>query len=107
MFTEQFKTLSLKEQASIIKALRALHKENRVTAKIEKAAERQAKAVARSEKREALRVKREAAIVKAQARLQKLLEKQAKPVGVKAVKAAKRPSKVVILKGQEAANAVA
>ena len=69
-------------------------------AKILKSAERAARASARQEKREQ-------AIVRAQARLQRLLEKQAKPVGTKAIKAAKRPSKAVVLKGQEAAHAVA
>ena len=43
--------------------------------------------------------------MKAQARLQKLLEKQAAPVGSKAIKANKRPSKVVTY-GAEA-NALA
>ena len=69
-------------------------------AKILKSAERAARASARQEKREQ-------AIVRAQARLQKLLEKQAKPVGTKAIKAAKRPSKAVVYKGAEAAHAVA
>lgn len=41
--------------------------------------------------------KRAIAITKAEARLQKLLAKQAAPVGSKAVKANKRPSKGVIL----------
>ena len=100
MFTAEFKAMTLKDQAVIIKALRQLHKEARVEAKILKSAERAARASARQEKREQ-------AIVRAQARLQKLLEKQAKPVGTKAIKAAKRPSKAIVLKGQEAANAVA
>ena len=88
MLTDEFKAMSLKDQAVIIKALRQLHKEARVEAKILKSAERAARASARQEKREQ-------AIVRAQARLQKLLEKQAKPVGVKALKANRRPSKVV------------
>ena len=50
--------------------------------------------------------KREAAIAKAQARLQKLLEKQAQPVGVKALKANRKPSKAVVTEGAEA-NAIA
>jgi hypothetical protein len=100
MFTAEFKAMTLKEQATIIKALRQLHKEARVEAK-------QAKAASKAEKAKALQAKRAAAIVKAQARLQRLLEKQAKPVGTKALKAAKRPSKAIVLKGQEAANAVA
>ena len=100
MLTNEFKAMTVKEQATIIKALRQLHKESRAEAKILKSAERAARASARQEKREL-------AIVKAQARLQRLLEKQAKPVGTKALKAAKRPSKAIVLKGQEAANAVA
>lgn len=38
------------------------------------------------------------AIAKAEARLRKLLEKQSKPVGAKAIKAAKRPSKAFTVK---------
>lgn len=38
------------------------------------------------------------AIAKAEARLQKLLSKQSKPVGAKAIKAAKRPSKAITVK---------
>ena len=46
--------------------------------------------------------KQAAAIAKAQARLEKLLAKQAAPVGVKALKAARRPSKAVVTYGAEA-----
>ena len=52
MLTDEFKAMSLKDQAVIIKALRQLHKEARVEAKILKSAERAARASARQEKRE-------------------------------------------------------
>lgn len=38
------------------------------------------------------------AIAKVEARLQKLLSKQSKPVGAKAIKASKRPSKAITVK---------
>ena len=95
MLAHQFNALSLKEQAAHIKELRALYAENRASAKLARASVAQAKAKAKAEKQAA-------AIVKAQARLQKLLEKQAQPVGSKAIKANKRPSKAVVTYGAEA-----
>ena len=98
MTPSQFSALSLKDQAAFLKTARAWYYENRATAKVERAQAAEAKATAKAEKQAA-------AIVKAQARLQKLLEKQAQPVGAKAIKANKRPSKVVTY-GAEA-NALA
>jgi len=46
-------------------------------------------------KRHAVVTKREQAIARAEARLAKLIAKQAAPVGVKALKANRKPSKVV------------
>lgn len=63
-------------------------RENAIAAKAQAKADRQA-----------------AAIAKAQARLQKLLEKQAAPVGVKALKANRKPSKVVTYGAED--NAIA
>jgi hypothetical protein len=78
-----------------VKALReAIAVEKRLTA--------QAKADAKAAKAARAAEKRAAAILKAEARLQKLLEKQAAPVGVKAKKAARRPSKAVVATGAEA-----
>ena len=99
MLVDQFNSLSLQEQASTIKAFRAIYTENRANAKL-------AKADALIQKRQAKALKQEQAIVKAQARLQKLLEKQAQPVGAKAAKANRRPSKAVVTYGAEA-NAIA
>jgi multidrug resistance efflux pump len=62
---------------------------------------------AKAAKAEAKATKQAAAIAKAQARLQKLLEKQAAPVGIKAKKAAKRPSKAVVTKFGAEDNAIA
>ena len=98
MFTNDFKAMTLKEQATVIKALRLIHQETRVATKA-------AKADALLQKQQAKALKQEQAIVRAQLRLQKLLEKQAKPVGAKAAKANRRPSKVTTY-GAEA-NAIA
>jgi hypothetical protein len=98
MFTNDFKAMTLKEQATVIKALRLIHQETRVATKA-------AKADALLQKQQAKALKQEQAIVRAQLRLQKLLEKQAKPVGAKAAKANRRPGKVTTY-GAEA-NAIA
>ena len=90
-FSAEFSALSLQEQASVIKALRVAYTVNREAAKASKIAEAEAK--------------RAAAIAKAEARLAKLLAKSVGPVGAKAVKANKRPSKGVVF-GAEA-NALA
>lgn len=100
MLIDQFNSLSVKEQASTLKALRAAYSENR-------AASKAAKADARLQKQQAKAIKQEQAILRAQLRLEKLLAKQVGAVGTKAKKAAKRPSKAIVLTGQEAANAVA
>lgn len=85
---DQFNALSLKDQVATIKAFKAIVVEKRQALKASKEAQKAARASIKAERQAA-------AIVKAQARLQKLLEKQAAPVGIKAVKANKRPSKVV------------
>jgi hypothetical protein len=61
----------------------------------------------KAENQAAKATKVETAIAKAQARLQKLMSKQVGAVGAKAVKAAKRPSKGVVLTGAEAQAALA
>lgn len=66
-----------------VQFLAAQVKEQRLDAKIAKA--------------EAARARREAAIEKATARLARLMEKESKPVGVKALRANRRPSKGVVL----------
>lgn len=89
---------TLKAQKELVASLRA-----------KVAAEREAKQAflekAKTFKENLKAERRAAAIVKTQARLQKLLEKQAGPVGAKAIKANKRPSKGVTY-GAEA-NALA
>ena len=97
-FSTDFAALALADQRAILKALRTQYSVNVANAK----AARQAAAL---DKAAAKALKQEQAIAKAQARLQKLLEKQAGPVGAKAIKANKRPSKVVTY-GAEA-NALA
>ena len=100
MLVDQFNALTIQEQASTLKAFRFAHNENKAKAKA-------AKADARLQKQQAKALKQEQAIVRAQLRLERLLTKQAGLVGTKAKKASKRPSKVLVLTGQEAANAVA
>ena len=72
----------------------------------DKLAKREAKAEARRNRESLAALKRENAIAKAQIRLQRLLDKQAQPVGVKALKANRKPSKAVVTEGAEA-NAIA
>ena len=84
-----------KERAAF---LAAAVKQERLDAKL-------AKSEARRAREEKALARRSAAIEKAQARLQKLLEKQAQPVGAKAIKANKKPSKVVTYGAED--NAIA
>lgn len=84
---------TLKTQKAVVAALR-----------IKVQAERTNMAAAKAE---AKATKQANAIAKAQARLQKLLEKQAAPVGAKAVKANKRPSKATVTKFGAEDNAIA
>ena len=84
----QFATLTIRQQAAMLKELRAIHAQSRADLKAGKALLKADKAAAKAEKQAA-------AIAKAQARLDKLLAKQAAPVGVKAIKANRKPSKVV------------
>ena len=60
---------------------------------------------AKAAKAEAKASKQAAAIAKAQARLEKLLAKQAAPVGVKALKANRKPGKVTTYGAED--NAIA
>jgi hypothetical protein len=76
-----------------------------VGVKVEREQKRAEKQVAKEAKAAAAQVKREAAIAKTQARLQKLLEKQAAPVGVKALKANRKPGKAVVYGAED--NAIA
>ena len=91
----QFLSLSLADQKAMLAVLKQEHIQAKAKAKA-------AKADALLQKQQAKALKQEQAIVKAQLRLQKLLEKQAKPVGTKALKAARRPSKAVVTYGAEA-----
>ena len=110
MLVDQFSALTVKEQAETLKAFKAIHAESKAGLKAflanaklfrknDLALKREAKAKAKAEKQAA-------AIEKAQARLQKLLEKQAQPVGIKAAKANRKPSKAVVTYGAED-NAIA
>jgi hypothetical protein len=82
-----------------VQFLAAKVKEEKLDAKL-------AKSAARHEREASAAAKREAAIAKAQARLEKLLAKQVGAVGTKAIKANRKPSKVVVTEGAEA-NAIA
>ena len=81
--------------------------EARHALKAQKAIVADLSAKAKVERQAAKATKVETAIAKAQARLQKLMSKQVGAVGAKAVKAAKRPSKGVVLTGAEAQAALA
>ena len=94
----QFSTLSLKDQAAMLKELRAAYADNRASAKASREAAKVAKATAKADKQAA-------AIAKAQARLEKLLAKQAGLVGAKAAKANRRPGKVTTYGAED--NAIA
>ena len=98
MTPSQFSAFSLKDQAAFLKTFRAVYNENRANAKLARASVAQAKATAKAEKQAA-------AIVKAQARLQKLLEKQARPVGTKAAKANRKAGTVKVFNPEEIAEA--
>jgi len=106
--------LTLNQKRETVKALRASIAEevlNRKHAKsvaaTEKAEARLAKAEAQAVKREQVALKRMSAIAKAQARLDKLMAKAVGPVGHKATKASKRPSKVVKYGAEDNAIAAA
>jgi hypothetical protein len=98
LLIDHFNALTVQAQASTLKALRAAYLENRATAMNQK----MDKLI---EKRQAQAAKRELAIQKAQARLQKLLDKASAPVGAKAIKANRKPSKVTTYGAED--NAIA
>jgi hypothetical protein len=101
----QFATLPVRLQATMLKELRAIHAQCRADLKAGKELLKAERTAARLEKQQAKALKQEQAILKAQLRLQKLLEKQAAPVGAKAIKANKKPSKVVTYGAED--NAIA
>jgi microcystin-dependent protein len=80
--------LTLIQKRETLKALKASIKQDIETRKA-------MRALAAEAKRHAAVTKREQAIAKAEARLQKLLAKQVGAVGAKALKANRKPSKVV------------
>ena len=101
----EFALLPIRLQANMLKELRAIHAQSRADLKAGKELLRAEKAAARLEKQQAKALKQEQAIVKAQLRLEKLLAKKAAPVGVKALKANRKPGKVVTYGAED--NAVA
>ena len=90
-----FAVLTLRQQTAMLKELRTIHAQCRADYKAGKELLKADKAAARLEKQQAKALKQEQAILKAQLRLEKLLAKQAAPVGAKAIKANRKPSKVV------------
>ena len=87
--------LTLNQKRETVKALRASIAEEVLQRRLSKQVAAEEKAAARVAKAQTAEQKRIAAIAKAQARLDKLLSKAVGPVGHKATKASKRPSKVV------------
>ena len=104
---KQFALLPIRLQSAMLKELRVIHAQSRADLKAGKELLKADRAAARLEKQQAKALKQEQAILKAQLRLQKLLEKQAAPVGSKAIKANKRPSKVVTFGAEDNAIAAA
>ena len=102
-----FAVLTLRQQTAMLKELRAIHAQCRADYKAGKELLKADKAAARLEKQQAKALKQEQAILKAQLRLEKLLAKQAAPVGVAAKRAAKRPSKAVVTTFGAEDNAIA
>ena len=99
--------LTLNQKRETVKALRASIAEEVLNRKHAKSVAATEKAEARLAKAEAVAAKRMSAIAKAQARLDKLLSKAVGPVGHKATKASKRPSKVVKYGAEDNAIAAA
>lgn len=93
-----FSALSLAEQRAMLKTLRGVYATNRANVLASKVQVKEAKALAKAERQAA-------AIAKAQARLEKLLAKQAAPVGAKALKANRKPGKVTTYGAED--NAIA
>ena len=96
----EFALLPIRLQANLLKELRAIHAQCRADLKAGKELLKADRAAAKAAK-VAMQVE------KAQARLQKLLEKQVGSVGVKAIKANKRPSKAVTYGAEDNAIAAA
>ena len=82
----QFASLSLADQKAMLATLRGAYATARADAKAFREQEKLTRAMTREMKAQAKVARQAAAIEKAQARLAKLLEKQAAPVGVKALK---------------------
>lgn len=92
--------LSLTEKRALVKTIKGLISE-------QIAANRQLKIDAKAEKQANIALKREIAIAKAQVRLQKLLDKASAPVGTKAIKANRKPSKGIVYGAEDNAIAAA
>lgn len=97
--------LTLNQKREAIAALRVSIKAERANRAADRIAAKVAKVAAANAKADALAEKRAAAIAKAQARLQKLLDKQSAPVGVKALKASRKAGPVTVTKFQSEARA--
>lgn len=111
---KQFALLPIRLQSAMLKELRAIHAQSRADFKAGKELLKADRAAAKASKAAAAEARRSAAIEKAQARLEKLLEKQQRqlmksmePVGSKAIKANKKPSKVVTYGAEDNAIAAA
>ena len=103
----QFASLSIRDQAAMLKELRAVHAQSRADLKAGRALLKADRAAAKEAKAQAKAEKQAASIAKAQARLDKLLAKQAGLVGAKAARANKRPSKASVTTFGAEDNAIA
>ena len=103
----QFASLTPRDQAAMLKTLRATYNQTRADLKAGRAllkADREAAKVAKAEARAAKQAEQ---IAKAQSRLDKLLEKQMAKVGTAAAKANRRPSKAKVTTFGAEDNAIA
>ena len=99
--------LTLNQKRETLKALRVSIKAEVAFNRTLKADAAVAKAEAKAAKEQAKADKVAASIAKAQAKLQKLLDKAAAPVGAKAIKANRKPSKAVVYGAEDNAIAAA
>lgn len=97
MKAKSFNAVRLAQIRETMKALKAEAAELKEIVAQEKANMAEARQVAKERRMMATAERRAAAIAKAEARLARLLEKQSAPVGVKALRANRKPGKVKVV----------
>jgi hypothetical protein len=97
MKSKSFNAVRLADIRATMTALKAEAAALKVVLATEKANMAEARQIAREQKAAKTAERRSAAIAKTEARLARLMEKQSKPVGVKALRANRRPSKATVM----------